>query len=57
MSQKATKEQVRAWFKAQGYEVCIDRDDSIVFRKPGESWREGRWVSEYRIIDGEVVHP
>jgi len=57
MITKATAEQVRAHYLALGFEVRISKDDEhVTFRKKyGEPWREGRYVSDYRIIDGEVV--
>ena len=46
---------VRNHYKDQGYEVHISREGHVEFREEGGEWREGRWVSEYRIIDGQVV--
>ena len=55
-SKKATAAEVRSHYKAQGYEVRISRDDGrVIYRKPGEAWLEGRYVEEYRIIDGTLM--
>jgi hypothetical protein len=54
MTTAATTAQVRAYYKAQGYEVRISRNGRVEFRRDG-AWLEGRFVSEYRIIDGQVV--
>jgi hypothetical protein len=54
MVTKATTKRVRAHYKAQGYEVRIDHEGHVNIRKNGP-WREGRWVSEYRVIDGAIV--
>lgn len=57
----ATAAQVRAHYKAEGYEVRIGRDGRVRYRPdpdyhPGcaSEWLEGRFVSEYRIVDGNV---
>lgn len=52
---RATAEQVRAHYEAQGCEVRIDADGHVEFRDAREEWLEGRWVSEYRVVDGNVV--
>lgn len=54
---KATAKQVREHYKAQGLQVSIQKDGHVSYRVPfGDAlWREGRYVSEYRIIDGQVV--
>lgn len=52
---KATAEQVRDHYEAQGYQVQIDEEGHVNFRKRGQEWREGRWVSEYQVVDGAVV--
>jgi hypothetical protein len=53
----ATEKQVRADYKRQGYEVRINKPEGhIRFREPGGFWREGRYVSEYRIDDRGNVH-
>ena len=47
---------VRKHYQAQGHDVQIDRKGHVEFRRDGETmWLEGRWVSEYRFIDGHVV--
>lgn len=51
---QATAAQVREHYKAQGYEVRIAKDGRVTFRKDG-TWREGRWVCEYRVDNGQVV--
>jgi len=52
---KPTSKQVRAHYASQGFDVRISRDGHIVFRRAGEAWREGRWLDEYRLVDGQVV--
>jgi hypothetical protein len=52
---KATAKQIRKYYTDQGYQVRIDAEDHIFFRRTGREWQEGRWVSEYRVIDGQVV--
>lgn len=51
---KATVQQVRSHYKSQGYDVRISRDGRVTFRKDG-AWLEGRNISEYSVIDGQVV--
>lgn len=52
---RPTPEQVRSHYKIQGYEVRIAKDGHVTYRKDGGAWLEGRWVSEYRLIDDTVV--
>ena len=53
---KATTEQVRKSYEDRGFIVRIDEEDHVEFREASDlPWAEGRWVSEYRIIDGNVV--
>lgn len=54
-SRKATAAEVRAHYKARGYQVRITREGHVTFRNVGEAWLEGRWVEEYRVVDGSVV--
>lgn len=52
----ATVDQIRAHYTEQGYEVKITEDGHVTYRKDsGGKWLEGRWVSEYRLVDGSVV--
>lgn len=52
----ATTAQVRKTYKDQGFEVRIGRDGHVTFRREGSSkWLEGRWVSEYRFINGTAT--
>jgi len=51
----ATAAQVRKHYKDQGYDVKISNDGHLDYRKDGGAWLEGRWVSEYRVVDGEIV--
>lgn len=47
---------VRKHYKRQGYKVRINREGHVEFRREGETmWLEGRYVSEYRFIDGNVM--
>lgn len=47
---------VRKHYKRQGYKVRINREGHVEFRREGETmWLDGRYVSEYRFIDGNVV--
>ena len=54
---KATRKQIRAYYVQQGYEVKITKDDHVAFRVPLRDalWKDGRYVSEYCIVDGKVV--
>lgn len=53
-TRKATAAEVRAYYRAQGYEVRISRDEGhVTYREPGGMWLEGRWVSEY-VVDPET---
>ena len=53
---KATFSDIRAFYRADGREVRISRNGHVTFRDRGETqWREGRWVSEYVVRDGQVV--
>jgi hypothetical protein len=58
---KATANQVRKSYKDQGYDVRI-RDDNghVEIREDFGSgnygeWLEGRYIDEYRVIDGQIV--
>lgn len=53
---KATVDQVRKHYADQGYQVKIDDEGHVYFRKTGHEWQEGRWVSEYRVDDKGNVH-
>lgn len=48
---KATKAEIIAHYQNDGYEVRVDDDGHIEFRKDDGEWLEGRWVSEYRFDD------
>jgi hypothetical protein len=55
---RATTKQIRDHYKAQGFEVRINRANGFVsYRVPLRDalWLCGRYVSEYRLIDGNVV--
>jgi hypothetical protein len=56
-TEKATTKQVRDHYKAEGYQVSIDIDGRVSYRVPlaDAIWKHGRWVSEYRVVDGKVV--
>lgn len=56
---KATTKQVRDYYKAQGYEVNIQSDGHISYRYPARDaiWKDGRYVSEYRVTEDGNVHP
>lgn len=54
-TQTATTEQVRKDYEDRGFIVRIDSEGHVEFSEDGNDWLEGRWVSEYRIIDGQVV--
>jgi hypothetical protein len=52
----ATTAQVRKHYKDLGCEVRITKDGHVTYRDyDGAMWLEGRWVSEYVIVDGKVV--
>lgn len=60
-SNMATKQQIRNHFADQGCAVIVSNDGCVKFRKlaaPGEMgpWLDGRWQSEYCVIDGQIVH-
>jgi hypothetical protein len=56
---QATHEQIIKHFEDLGNEVRISKDGRVQFR-PVEvqpmPWRDGRWIDEYRIFEGRVVH-
>jgi len=53
---KATAEQVRKSYEDRGFLVRLDEEGHVEFRESADlPWAEGRWVSEYRVIDGNVV--
>lgn len=52
----ATAKQVREHYKAQGYQVRIDDDGHVFYRKIGKEWQEGRWVVEYLVDERGNVH-
>ena len=58
---RATTNQVRKHYKDLGYNVRIHKDNGHVeYRQDFGSgnygeWLEGRYVDEYRIIDGQIV--
>lgn len=59
---RPTANDVRKHYKDQGCEVRIDREGHVEYRPdpdyhPGAdgAWLEGRWVSEYRFSNGQVV--
>jgi hypothetical protein len=53
---RPTASDVRKLYEDQGCEVRIDREGHVEFRREGETiWLEGRWVSEYRFIHGQVA--
>lgn len=53
---KATADQVKAHYQAQGADVRVDDQGHVEFRKNGGEWLEGRWVSEYRVDERGNVH-
>ena len=56
-ARRATRQEVRNYFKFQDCEVKISTDNHVTYRKPNEpNWREGRYLSEYWFVDGLVVH-
>ena len=52
---RPTAAQIRAHYIDQGFDVRISKDGRVTYRKDGEQWLEGRWVSEYRIFEDSVV--
>lgn len=57
----ATAKQVREYYGSMGHEVRINGGGRVTHRPdpdrhPGASgaWLEGRWLSDYRVIDGTV---
>jgi hypothetical protein len=60
-SDMATKQQIRNHYADQGYAVRVANDGRVTYRKLAATgdmgpWLDGRWQSEYRVIDGQVVH-
>jgi hypothetical protein len=56
---KATREQIIKHFEDQGKEVRINKAGHVEFRPVAVDpapWLDGRWVEEYRIVGGQVVH-
>lgn len=52
----ATTEQVRKSYEDRGFIVRIDADGHVEFRQSDDTpWMEGRWVSEYYVVDDTVV--
>ena len=50
----ATAAEIRAHYKSLGDAVRIRRDGRVEFRRNGDGpWLDGRWVSEYRVDDGD----
>jgi hypothetical protein len=52
---------VRQYYKNRGYEVHISREGHVTYRPAdhqkngvGCEWLEGRYVSEYIVIDGNI---
>jgi Tfp pilus assembly protein FimT len=54
--QTATAPEVRKYYKDQGCLVRITVDGRVSFcdKDDDQHWLDGRWVSEYRVIDGQV---
>ena len=58
MYSAATTEQIESYYEYQGFDVQITRDGYVEYRDPcsvNDGWRDGRWTSEYRIVDGNVA--
>jgi len=56
-NRKATEQEIRKHFAQMDCEVRIGRDGLVTFRHEGEkNWLEGRYVEEYHIFEGSVVH-
>jgi hypothetical protein len=54
---KATPAAVRAHFEQMDCEVHISRDGRVTYRHIGTTnWIEGRYIEEYHIFEGSVVH-
>jgi len=52
---KATRQEVKVHYNDHGYECRISRDGHVTYRLDiDDPWQEGRWVSEYRVTDGQV---
>lgn len=50
------RQAIRNHYANQGYEVRIRRGDKVEFRRDiTDLWRDGRYVSEYRLMDDESV--
>jgi hypothetical protein len=46
---------VRKHYEDQGYEVRIDEGGHVEFRTGDKPWRDGYWLTDYRVFDGHVV--
>jgi len=58
---KATAQEIRKHFNKMAYEVKISQTTGQVqYRRGGTGdnakWIDGRYVDEYRVIDGDVIH-
>ena len=53
---QATEDEIRRWYREQGQQIIVRRTGKILYRTPPAlNWSEGRYVSEYRVIDNDVV--
>ena len=51
-----TRTQLRRYYLDQGYEVRIDIKGHVTFKLPDDVyWLDGRFITEYRNIDGYIV--
>jgi hypothetical protein len=56
-NRKATPAEIRKHFEQMDCEVHISRDGRVTYRHIGTTvWHEGRYVEEYHIVEGSVVH-
>lgn len=60
-AQRPTASMVRRYYQSNGYEVRIDKRGHVEYRPADTAdsgpWLEGRWLSEYRIVEGMIVLP
>lgn len=53
---QATEDEIRRLYHDQDMEILIRKTGKILFRhRTGFQWREGRYASEYKWVDGDIV--
>ena len=52
---QVTLEQVRVHYRERGFEYRIAKNGHVSFRKQCGAWRDGGYVSDYRVVEGELT--